>query len=276
MKPKEEGRAVFGWDLCKECNYRCPYCGVWKESRAAAALPPERWGEIWDRIGERHGSCHIYVSGGEPSVYPGFAELMRRLVGRHTIEICTNLSWDVEPLIAAIPPGRMRIAPTFHPSFADFEEFLRKAVRVKDYLPDGQVYYVAHPGQIREMPERGRRLQEHGISLIPLPLRGDGYVLNSEEEKRIVEDLSPYRGEKIKYQLQELSPKGRLCRAGQRYAVVRADGRVDRCSQYQGGEVGSILDDDFRLFPEPRPCGRDYCPIESQWIVEIDGARGKC
>ncbi len=117
------------------------------------------------------------------------------------------------------------------------------------------------------MPERSKRLKTQGINLIPLPLRGNGFVLNSEEEKRIVEEVSPYKGEKIDYQLQKISPKGSLCRAGQHYAVIRANGMVDRCSQYSTGELGNFIDESFKLLDKPILCEKEYCPIESQWII---------
>lgn len=259
---------TFGWDLCHRCNYRCPYCGVWKDApEKDLILSADEWARIWDGIFERYGRCHIFVSGGEPGVYPGFVDIVRALSRKHHPEICTNLSWNVDALVPALSPDELRIAPTFHPSFADFEEFFAKAVKVKDYLPDRQVYYVAHPAQISAMPERSRRFAAHGIKLIPLPLRGDGFTLNSPEEKKIIENLSPYKGsEKMEYQLQNASPKGKPCRAGKEYAVIRADGTVDRCSQCKGGTVGNIFDPGFRLSGEAKPCERDYCPIESQWI----------
>jgi MoaA/NifB/PqqE/SkfB family radical SAM enzyme len=260
---------TFGWDLCYICNYRCPYCGVWnKYSKDNLFLNAEQWGGVWDRIYDKYGTCHIYVSGGEPSVYPNFYELISRLTRRHSVEICTNLSWDVEELVSKITPLILKISPTFHPTFADFEEFFSKIIKIKEYLPNSQMYYVAYPGQqIKDMPERSERLKAQGINLIPLPLRGAGFVLNSEEEKQIIEQVSPYRGEKIKYQLQEISPKGKLCRAGQQYAVIRANGIVDYCSQYQDGGRGNILDINFKLSSEPLSCEKEYCPIESQWIL---------
>lgn len=216
-----------------------------------------------------YGKCHIYVSGGEPSFYPNFYEIIEVIASKHFPEICTNLSWDVEKLISKFSPESFRIAPTFHPSFADFDEFFKKAVLAKDYLPDRQIYYVCFPNQIKAMPERSLRLKEQGIKLIPLPLRGDGFMLNSEEEKKIIEDLSPYKGsQKMEYQLQNTSPKGKLCRAGSDYAVIRVDGTVDRCSQYKNGSVGKITDDNFSLFNECSKCEKDYCPIESQWIID--------
>lgn len=260
---------TLGWDLCYSCNYRCPYCGVWeRKPDNAAVVAWQEWAGIWHRLYLEYGSIHIFLSGGEPSVYPGFLNLVRNLTKEHTVEVCTNLSWDVDELIPGIPAGTLKVAPTFHPTFARFEEFFAKAVKIREYLPNLQIYYVAHPGQIKDMPERSLRFKKEGINLIPLPLRGDGFVLNSEEEKRIVEEVSPYRGNKISYQLQKISPKGKLCRAGCHYAVIRVGGNVDRCSQYADAAVGNILQADFRFFEQPEPCSKEYCPIESQWIIE--------
>lgn len=259
---------TFGWDLCYTCNYRCPYCGVWeKQSQKDLVLDSNQWLQIWNRIYARYGSCRIYMSGGEPGTYPGFYELVKRLSSLHMVDICTNFSWDIDKLIPEISPDNLKISATFHPTFADFGEFLDKAIKAKTYLSNSQIFYVAYHGQIKEMPQRSKILREHGINLIPLPLRGDQVVLNTEEEKRIIQEVSPYCEEKKDYQLQNISPKNKLCRAGQEYAVLRANGSVDRCSQYNTGKLGNILDKNFSLFTEPLPCEKEYCPIESQWII---------
>lgn len=111
-------------------------------------------------------------------------------------------------------------------------------------------------------------LKEEGIKLIPLPLRGDGFMLNSDEEKRIIEELSPYKGSKnwiTSCRICRL--KGKFCRAGADYAVIRVDASVDRCSQYKDGSVGKITDLGFTLMKEYVKCDKEYCPIESQWIL---------
>ncbi len=261
---------TFGWDLCHSCNYCCPYCGVWRDNPDKDIhLTVEEWDLIWSRLYDKYGSCHIYMSGGEPSVYPGFYGLVRKLSTKHSIEICTNLSWEVDKLVPEIPLSRLKVAPTFHPSQARFDDFFQKVIKIKEYLPNSQVYYVAYSGQqIKEMPERSAMLKEYGVNLIPYPLRGDQTVLNTEEEEKIIREVSPYTGEKIEYQLKKISPKGKLCRAGQYYAVIRTDGSVDRCSQYHTGEVGNFFDKNFKLFDAARPCEKEYCPIESQWIIE--------
>lgn len=265
----KNGKITFGWDLCSSCNYRCPYCGIWeRKPEEDLFLSAQEWQQLWHRLYLKYGSMHLFVSGGEPSTYPEFFELVRLLTKEHTLEICTNLSWDVDELVPEIPAGILKIASTFHPTFAKFEEFFEKAIKIKEYLPNYQIYYVAHPGQISQMPQRSQLFKEQGINLIPLPLRGDGLVLNSEEEKHIIEEISPYRGNKIDYQLQKISPRGKACRAGQEYAVLRTNGSVDRCSQYSTGSLGLITDENFRLQDAALLCEKDYCPIESQWIVE--------
>lgn len=263
-----ELKFTFGWDLCYTCNYRCPYCGVWeKQSENDLLLDPEQWSDIWNRVYDRYGFSRIYMSGGEPATYPRFYELVRKITKSHIVDICTNLCWDVDRLIPEVSPESLNISATFHPSFVEFEEFLAKIIKVKKYLSNSQVFYVAYSGQIKEMPERSRILKGYGVNLIPLPLRGNQVVLNTEEEKKIIEEVTPYAGEKKDYQLQNISPKGKLCRAGQFYAVIRADGSVDRCSQYLSGQMGNFLNKDFSLFESPFPCEKEYCPIESQWII---------
>jgi len=262
-------RHTFGWDLCHRCNYQCPYCGVWKDNPDKdPILTVEEWDLVWTRVYNNYGSCHIYMSGGEPSAYPCFYDLVARLCKKHSVEICTNLSWDVDQLIPGISPEQLKVAPTFHPSQADFEDFFKKAIKVKDYLPNSQVYYVAYGGQqIKEMPQRSMLFKEQGVNLIPYPLRGDQVMLNTKEEEEIIRQVSPYTGDKIEYQLKKISPKGKFCRGGQHYGVIRTDGSVDRCSQYHSGEVGNFFAEDFALFSEALPCEKDYCPIESQWII---------
>ncbi|MDD5356274.1 MAG: radical SAM protein, partial [Candidatus Omnitrophica bacterium] len=90
---------TFGWDLCHRCNYHCPYCGVWKDNPDKdPIMTVEEWDLIWTRVYNNYGSCHIYMSGGEPSAYPYFYDLVAMLCKKHSIEVCTNLSWDVERL----------------------------------------------------------------------------------------------------------------------------------------------------------------------------------
>lgn len=262
----------FGLDLTYACNYHCPYC----------VLPPvtkhktvDEWVAAWERVYRKHGRCYIYMSGGEPSIYPGFYALIQTLTQMHTVDLCTNLSWRVERLVPEILPELFRISATFHPTQVPFEEFLPKAVYVKEYLPQRfpplrSVYFVADPKQMDRMPEYKAGLEEHGLILVPLPLMVGSDIANTDVEKRVIEAASPNKDtwdRKLEYQLKALSPKGRLCHAGQRYAHIRGDGMVDRCTRYEDRQLGGFFSEDFSLWEEPKVCCQEWCPFESQWLV---------
>ncbi|HOW27050.1 MAG TPA: radical SAM protein [Elusimicrobiota bacterium] len=267
------GRVTFGWDLTYLCNYHCPYCTVWDQSSPPAVSVAE-WSRHWERMHRLYGECYIYMSGGEPSVYPHFIELVKALTRWHIVDICTNLSWKVQDLIPAISTDRLRIAATFHPSHVRMERFLPNVLAVKDYLPmrdEGRVvYYVAYPSQVPLMSQQAALLKGHGLALVALPFVATDHVMgNTDEEKEVIRAVSSNREDqqKMEYQLKELSPKGRMCRAGQRYAMIRGDGRVDRCSQFTDRQLGAFVDDRFKLWSEPKLCTVEWCPYESQWIV---------
>lgn len=264
----------FGLDLTYACNYSCPYC----------VLPPvvkhrtaQEWAAAFKRMKDRHGTCYIYMSGGEPSIAPGFFDIVEALCEMHVVDLCTNLSWDVTRLIPRLPPDRFKVSATFHPTQVGFEEFLEKAVWARDYLPQRfppkrSIYFVAYPPQMDRMEEYRRRLDARGLVLVPLPLmEGDQQApANSEDEKRLIAAASPNKGtadRKLEFQLQQLKPEGRLCRAGHKYAMIRGDGSVDRCTRHDDRQLGNFFDENFRLFDAPKVCHKEWCPFESQWVV---------
>ncbi len=267
-------RVQIGVDLTYACNYQCSYCG----------LPPvvkhrgvEEWVAAFERVRSRHGSSHINLSGGEPSIYPGFYELVRALVRHHVVDLCTNLSWPVEKLIPALSPGRLLISPTFHPTQVGFDDFLERLRFVRPYVtrrdPSGRpsVNFVCDPPQMGRMAEHRERLERAGFSLLPLPLMVEGALSNTDEEKESITDASPFHGAadpRLDFQLGLQSPRGRLCGAGAIYALVRGDGNVDRCSRYKGGALGNFFSEDFRLGDGPTPCSQDWCPYESAFLME--------
>ena len=267
-EPKRKSIIRFGWDICYTCNYRCAYCGVWNNaSESDLHLAPHEWVEIWDRIYQQYGECHIFASGAEPTTYPGFFELIAHLSEKHTIEICTNLWWNIDEL-KGISPKRLRISPTYHYPFADFKGFLSRIQAAQDYISDGQVFYVVNPAEIDELKPRSDELKKLGLKLIPVPIRDSSAFTLSKRDEQLIRDISPYHGDTIEYQLKTFSPKGKLCRAGHQYAVIRSNGSVDRCSQYADGRIGNITQQGFSLSDESHQCDKDFCPIESQWIIK--------
>lgn len=268
-------------DLTYACNYECPYCVL---PPVEKHRPVADWVRAFERLRSKYGDGRVSVnlSGGEPSIYPGFFELVKSLAQSQFVSICTNLSWDVGRLIPEVSRERMWLSPTLHPTQVPFEEFFAKLLYVRDYVarPDGgrpQVNCVAWPSQMGSLPRYKEDLEREGFALFPRPLMVGGDLANDEREMEMIESVSPGETESERHQAEfrqkKFSPKGRLCRAGQVFATVRADGMTKRCSRYEEAQLGNFFSGDFSLWPEPKVCSQDWCPLEHFYLVpEVEKA----
>lgn len=273
MNKETQGRASFAWDIHYKCNYRCPYCwwyGKWHElAKGGAYLPLKEILKPWIDIYKKYGSCHIVILGGEPFVYPDFAELIRELSGMHTLGITTNLSVDVDQILNNISLPNISISGTFHPLFADFNSFVKRACLLKEKTGKVAVSYLAYPPQVRLISDYKRRFAEYSITLEVMSYWGEHNGKRypesyTEEERSFIEPfLGESRGEK--FQLRPKDVKGGLCRAGQVYASIKSNGDAVRC----GGSgsprsLGNIFKGNFSLLDRPSPCESDHCPC-NEW-----------
>lgn len=274
---------TIGWTIGYECNFRCPYCFVWRDvSSKDLKLSVNEWIEIWNRINSKYGRCLISVSGGEPSLYPGFFDIIKHLSKNNRCVICTNFSWDPKILIPEIPQANLKIVATFHPSFMKFDEFFEKIKYAKDYLDENSIIYVAYKKQIESIPYYKKKLEEIGINLKINPLRDEGFniendkikntdgskgqkILNDVDDKKIIVDNTINKNE---YRLGLKSPKGKLCRSGMDSFCIWPDGTVNRCTRCRSKIIGNITDKNFKLLDVPMVCNENLCPIEYSMIIE--------
>lgn len=274
---------LFGWTITYKCNFRCPYCFVWRdESDKDLQLSANEWIKIWDSINKKYGSCLINISGGEPTVYPYFFDIVKHLSKNNVCTICTNFSWDPKKLIPNISKYHLKIFATFHPSFMQFDEFYDKVKFAKDYLDNNSVSYVAYPKQIDDIVYYKNELEKIGVNLLVLPLRDEGFIiennkvkntdiakgnknLNDNEEKKVIIENTCDTNE---YRLGTKSPKGKMCRSGMSAVAIWPDGTVNRCTRYRDKVLGNIVDENFKLLDEPSVCEKDLCPIEYRMIIE--------
>ena len=90
-------------DLTDHCNLSCVYCYVRKDRGGRCVeMKKEDWFEIIDQ-GVRMGISSFVISGGEPLIFPGFSEILKKLerYGSATT-LMTNLSGVAEHLIDAV------------------------------------------------------------------------------------------------------------------------------------------------------------------------------
>lgn len=269
-------KVFFTWYINTECNYKCSYCKPEKFTTRLA--PTDTWAKIWQDIYEKYGRCHISFSGGEPFIYPGFIDILSHVTKNHTIEITTNLSFDVKPLIGKVDLKRIRMGCSLHPETADFEEFLAKLIALKKHDFEKWATFVAYPPSLQKMAYFKERIEKEGIRFSILPFNGkfngkeypQGY---SEEERKLILDIcadDEVNRKTFEFKnnpKKESASKQGACRMGQSYARIYPDGNVFRCCAKGALSLGNIIDGTFKLLEEPLECKIENCPCWKRMIA---------
>jgi MoaA/NifB/PqqE/SkfB family radical SAM enzyme len=213
------------------------------------------------------------ITGGEPSLYPNFIELVEAISKMHTVKVTSQLSGDMFTFARKINPDRVVLDMNFHPLETKLEPFIRKVLFLKEKGFKGGVCYLAYPPQMDKIEFYHREFEKRGIGFALAAFWGEcggkkypqAY---SEEEKEM---MAPFLGDisRIQYHLEGKKTKGKLCRSGQLYASIKADGTVTRCGPLSHKPIGNIFDEHFNLFDRPMPCEADVCPCDEYvWLVE--------
>lgn len=261
-------RVFFSWYINNECNYSCSYCKP--QEYKTTFLSVERWFDIWTDIYQRYGSCQIHISGGEPFLYPNFICLISNLSKIHTLEFSTNLSWEVNKFIENISPQKARIGLSFHPEFADLEEFFNKVVVLRNAGFETWVNYVGYPPILKDMPRYRNKFKEMNLPFNILPFSGDfdgrkypeGYTPEEKKCLMIFDKNEDVNKKTIDWRTDEVksSTKGRLCRMGQMYARIYPNTDVSKCCGNEAKKLGNLLNDKLTLLETPEPCECEQCP----------------
>jgi MoaA/NifB/PqqE/SkfB family radical SAM enzyme len=274
------------WHLLNTCNYRCSYC-FFSPEILGQALPPTT-AEDWQRGFDRTGLTWLLnLTGGEPTVYPGFAELCVGLTKRHFISMNTNLS---RPSILAfadrVDPGRVNfINAGLHYVERMERKGLETFIRHHNHLRDRGfpifVSIVATPEVLERMDAIAEALRPAGVRPVPKLLRGlhggkqypRAYTDRDRERFRRharlarasyshllgmhaeLPSINPFGDDDFLHGVPSYG--GRMCDAGHRFVTVRLNGRVFRCSDKQA--LGNILQGTFARRPGPAVCDTHYC-----------------
>lgn len=100
----------FSFTVTNACNLRCRMCGQWSGAgyiankvRPMSHMNVSHWNRLVDEIAD-HGGKGILIRGGEPFLYPGVMDLLRRIRSRNIfISIDTNgtmIEKHVDQLVA--------------------------------------------------------------------------------------------------------------------------------------------------------------------------------
>ena len=298
-RPRPE-TVQFQWQLQYACNYRCPYCtfmGQWDEilKLDRRDISMQAWIEVWARMFRDYGSSDIFITGGEPSFYAGFVDLLKALTAMHYVSFDTNLSWtwpDLRRFVAEAEGCRIRLDTSFHPHTADLHEFIAKAVFLKDHGINYVCRLVAWPPLLPQVERFRAEFAKAGVTFVVYPFQGvyegrrypasygeaeralirgraagfEGDLNNAEQPEFVGHIINMHRE----------SPAGRLCRSGCIYARVLPDGTVYRCQPYESMRwepLGNISDGAFALRETPTLCRAQACEFEYRYLVQPEAER---
>ncbi len=239
--------AVF---LTLACDLRCPFCinRFSEDVERYPALPGDRWLEGLNRIVSRP-DLPVTLQGGEPSLHPDFHAIVNGLRSDLNIDILTNLQFDVDAFMEAVPPGRVRreapyasIRVSYHPGQTDLAALVTNVVKLLEHGYSAGVWAVQHPGYTQDIEHAGRTCSRAGIDFRVKEFLGfhDGRLHGTYKypEALIGRAVRPVE-----------------CRTSE--LIVGPTGDVFRCHAdlYQGRQpIGSILDRSFRIEDTYRPC----------------------
>jgi MoaA/NifB/PqqE/SkfB family radical SAM enzyme len=275
------------WQLLNTCNYRCAYCffpaDVLGEKLKAAATS-EEWGAAFDQTGLK---WLLHITGGEPSIYPNFAELCERITKRHLISLNSNMThraWEefserVNPrrvsFINAGLHAREREQRQGNPAYLRNVDILRK----KGFPVFASL--VATPDVLARYSEMIELLAPIGMFPVPKALRGpsEGKIYPRAYTSTEREIFKQFNDQARKFYADRLPTgpnrptidvfsddailrgepyfRGLSCEAGHLFFKVETSGEIVRCSPSRS--YGNILNGTFVRGEGPTPCDTNYC-----------------
>ena len=245
---------------------------------------PVKWKEGFDATDK---TWLVHITGGEPSIYPGFVELCEQLTQKHYLAINSNLTHHcIKDFIERINPERIHfINAALHIEERQkrglFNLFIERVYELKEAKFNVLLSQLMTPYVVSNYHEITEQLGAHGLFAIPKVIRGTHggkhYPASySAEKKRLINKYLMEATENYETVLNNMDERptinlfsdhsfldgiidyrGRLCSAGKNFVSIVPNGTVFRCGS---PILGNILFKDVRLLDSPKICDMWYCP----------------
>jgi hypothetical protein len=233
------------------CPYGCSYCinrfGGMSGLRQRI-LPGRVWSSFFRRLKT---SIPITLQGGEPGSHPDFIQIVKETLDFHSVDILSNLTFDLDAFIGEIDPEKMnREAPyapiraSYHPEQFDLEVIVHRLLKLQGAGFRVGLYGVNHPDQVEKNLEAKKVCDKLGIDFRYKPflgwyegrLHGDYFMPQAVGGKVIGSaDCAPSE------------------------VLISPHGELHRCHHYlySGGKaLGHIEDEQIRLSDNYMPCNQ--------------------
>jgi len=269
------------WQMNRLCNLNCEYCfrNSLDEDKKTEDPSCGRYGaeHITQRFDETGKVWSIYMTGGEPLLYPGFVELAKALTRRHYISVSTNLStanaYELAETIEREHIGS--IIANVHILEREkrkdgLKEYLRKFLYFQERGFNIRLVYVAYPPLFGRIEKDLRQLRSEGAKQINVKVfqgkyKGQRYPRDySEDERAFIRGLGldNYEQEILAGRISFL---GSRCEAGHRAFTMDISGNVTRCVASKDG-YGNLFEGTFRPGELLRRCPKKKCSCTYQGI----------
>ena len=280
------------WILGRFCNYKCSYCWPYantdKPDHQELSLYKNTIDEIKSQARDNgYTQFHFSFSGGEPTAYKDFGELIEHYCSDtapeyQSLHMTTNLSpgskWWNKWLEATKGLQRRSITASFHAEFANEQEFGDKCLQLMKEGVLVTINQVMVPDLWKEYYERSLRFIDRGIHVTLKPQSDPtaSFVVSgyTEEQTKILQTESEQQtaqvrlkaNDGIEYELDQAERlnafgfnkfKGWTCNAGYQSCIIRGD-EVKRAYSCSDEPLGT-LKDGFTLFKTPSKCVTDTC-----------------
>ncbi len=258
----------------RRCNYRCPYCYVSLEKRAANKTMfshhnrDEWFHALQENFPDRE--LEFYFTGGEPLIIGDCIFLVKKLVqldNVRRIRIDTNLS-SIGYFLENVDSEKVRFLTAFHPTQISLDAYMEKVKKAKERKMVDVVNFVASRENLSLVNIPPHKLikvfEDVGLFLnIAKDFhRGLSEAWDYESNYKMYVDMLQYPLDSFYMNLYSLN-KGFLCGGGGRhYISINRHGQVFSC----GGKIprtvgyGNIFDKSLNLPDHLHLCEEDGCP----------------
>jgi MoaA/NifB/PqqE/SkfB family radical SAM enzyme len=274
------------WILLQTCNYRCSYCFAPPEmlgEKLQTYGTPQQWRAAFDATDR---TWLLHITGGEPSIYPGFVDLCDILAERHYLSLNSNLTHaSLQAFAKRVDPSRVSFVNAgFHLEERDRRSghaaFLTNGDALRAHGFSLLVSLVATPAALARFDDAAAILRPLGLVPVPKLFRGllDG-KLYPDAYSQLDKERFLYRAELAREcyapmlesmaerptadifrddELLEGEPTftGMSCDAGHRFVRIEPNGDVNRCGP---PHLGNLLAGTFAPRQAAAPCDTRFC-----------------
>ena len=273
------------WQINRQCNFNCAYCfresaeeNQQAEDPARDTYSPEHMAGCFDQTGK---VWSIYVTGGEPLLYPNFVELVQALAHQHYISISTNLSTtNAYHLADTVASNRLcRIMANAHIEQRErlkngLTEYLRKFLYFQERGFNIELVYVAYPPLFDRIERDLEWFRREGVEQTTVKIFQGRYEDKryprdySEKERSILKGLGLNDREQLILD-SHVSFLGKKCQAGHRGFTMDVAGNVTRCLALRE-RYGNLFEGTFSPGLWARRCTARKCVCAYQGMKLTD------